>query len=333
MMAERHHVFVFRKVLFHERIAEILAPVADVSFHDTEDPPPEAAVRARLPGVAGLIPSSLDPVTAPMMAAAPGLRVVGNYGVGYNNVDVAAATARRIPVTNTPGVLTEATADTTWTLLLAAARRAVEADAYVRAGRFDGWRGSLFPGMELNGKALGIIGLGLIGQAVARRALGFGMRVIYASRRRAAPEAERALQARFVPLEDLLRGADIVSLHCPLTPETRHLLDARRLALMKPTALLINTARGPVVDERALVEALRARRIAGAGLDVYEEEPTLAPGLAELPTVVLFPHIGSSTLTAREGMARLAAENVRAALEGRRPPNLVNPQVWPAAGP
>jgi glyoxylate reductase len=325
-MADRFKVFVFRKVPFSERIAQILSPVADLTFHDTEDPPPEAMVRAALPEVAALLPTALDPVPAAVIAAAPRLKVIGNYGVGYNNVDVAAATRRRIPVTNTPGVLTEATADTTWALLMAVARRTVEADAYVRAGRFDGWRASLFPGMELAGKTLGIIGLGSIGQAVARRGLGFGMRMIYAGRRRAAAEVEMALQARFVPLENLLGEADIVSLHCPLTAETRHLLDARRLALMKPTAYLINTARGPVVEERALVEALRAGRIAGAGLDVYEEEPRLAPGLAELRNAVLFPHIGSSTLEAREGMARLAAENIRAALEGRRPPNVVNPE-------
>ncbi len=329
MMTDRPKVFVFRKVPFHERIAEILGAVADLTFHDTEDPPPEAMVRAMLPEVSGLLPTGPDPVAAPMIEAAPRLKVIGNYGVGYNNIDVAAATKRRILVTNTPGVLTEATAETTWALIMAVARRAVEADAFVRAGKFDGWRASLFLGMELAGKTLGVVGLGLIGQAVARRALGFGMRVIYAGRRRAAAEVEAAHRARFVPLDDLLREADIVSVHCPLSPETRHLLDGRRLALMKPTAYLINTARGPIVEERALVEALRAKRVAGAGLDVYEEEPRLAPGLADLPHVVLFPHIGSSTLEAREGMARLVAENVRAALEGRRPPNLVNPEVWP----
>jgi len=322
-------VFVFRKVPFHGRIAEILGPLAELTFHDSEDPPPEATVREMLPEVSGLLPTALDPLPAAMIEAAPRLKVIGNYGVGYNNVDVAAATRRRIPVTNTPGVLTEATADTTWSLIMAVARRTVEADAYVRAGKFDGWRASLFQGMELAGKTLGIVGLGLIGQGVARRALGFGMRILYAGRRRAPAEVEARLGAAFVPLEDLLRQADIVSLHCPLTAETRHLLDPRRLALMKPTAYLINTARGPIVDERALVEALRAGRIAGAGLDVYEDEPRLAPGLADLPNAVLFPHIGSSTVEAREGMVRLAAENIRAALAGRRPPNLVNPEVWP----
>jgi len=329
-MTDRPRVFVFRKVPFSDRIAEILGPVADLTFHETEDPPPEAMVRAALPEVAALLPTALDPVTAAMMGAAPRLKVVGNYGVGYNNVDVAAATRRRIPVTNTPGVLTEATADTTWALIMAVTRRTLEADAFVRAGKFDGWRASLFPGMELAGRTLGIIGLGSIGQAVARRGLGFGMRVAYAGRRRAAPEVEAALQARFAPLEGLLGQADILSLHCPLSAETRHLLDARRLALMKPTAYLINTARGPVVEERALVEALRAGRIAGAALDVYEDEPRLAPGLAELHNVVLFPHIGSSTLEAREGMARLVAENIRAALAGRRPLNIVNPEAWRA---
>jgi glyoxylate reductase len=328
-MAERFKVFIFRKVPFHERIAEILSPVADLTFHGTEDPPPEATVRALLPEVAGLLPTALDPVTSATIEASPRLRVIGNYGVGYNNIDVGAATRRGIAVTNTPGVLTEATADTTWALIMAVTRRTVEADAFVRAGKFNGWRASLFLGMELAGKTLGIVGLGLIGQAVARRGLAFGMRVVYAGRRRSAPDVEAALRADCVPLEQLLRAADVVSLHCPLTPETRHLLDARRLALMKPTAYLINTARGPIVEEPALVEALRARRIAGAGLDVYEAEPELAPGLADLPNAILFPHIGSSTLGAREGMARLAAENIRAALEGRRPSNLVNSHVWP----
>ncbi len=327
-MAERFKVFVFRKVPFSERIAEILSPVADLTFHETEDPPPEAAVRARLPEVIALLPTALDPVTSEMIEAAPRLRVIGNYGVGYNNIDVGAATRRGVAVTNTPGVLTEATADTAWALIMAVTRRTVEADAFVRAGKFNGWRASLFLGMELAGKTLGIIGLGLIGQAVARRGLGFGMGVLYCGRHRAAPEVEAALRVNFVSLERLLREADVVSLHCPLTPETRHLLDARRLALMKPTAYLINTARGPIVEEAALVEALRAWRIAGAGLDVYEEEPKLASGLADLPNAVLFPHIGSGTLDAREGMARLAAENIRAALEGRRPSNLVNPDVW-----
>jgi glyoxylate reductase len=298
-------------------------------LHDLEDAPPAAAVRAVMAEATGILPGGLDPVTAEMIDAAPRLRVIGNYGVGYNNVDVAAASRRRIAVTNTPGVLTDATADTAWALILAVARRVVEADAYVRAGKFDTWRPSTLLGMELAGKTLGIVGLGLIGRAVARRALGFGMRVIYTGPRRAPAEVEASLGARSVPLEDLLHEADVVSLHCPLTPGTRHLVDARRLALMKPTALLINTARGPMVDEPALVEALRARRIAGAGLDVYEDEPRLAPGLADQSNVVLFPHIGSSTLEAREGMARLAAENIRSTLEGRRPPNLVNPEVWP----
>ncbi len=328
-MPDRFTVFVFRKVPFSERIREILSPVADLTFHDTEDAPPEGRVRAMLPEVAGIVPTGPDPVPAAMIEAAPRLKVIGNYGVGYNNIDVAAASKRGILVTNTPGVLTEATADTTWALIMAVARRTVEADAYVRAGKFDGWRASLLLGLELAGKTLGVVGLGLIGQAVARRALGFGMRVTYAGRRRAAPEVEATLRAQFIPLDDLLREADVVSIHCPLSPETRRLLDGRRLALMKPTAVLINTARGPIVEEVALVQALRAKRLAGAGLDVYEEEPRLAAGLADLSNVVLFPHIGSSTLETREGMARLAAENVRAALEGRRPPNLVNPEVWP----
>jgi glyoxylate reductase len=324
----KRRVYLFRTLPYQERMLEILAPVADVRANPSDEPPDRAEVLAELGEAEAAMACALDPVPAELIAAAPRLRMIGNYGVGYDNIDVAAATRRGIAVTNTPGVMADATADVAWALLMAAARRVIEGDAMVRAGRFTGWKPAVLVGADLRGKTLGIIGFGRIGRAVAKRALGWDMTVLYQARRSVDPEVERTLRARRVPLEDLLRRSDFVTLHLPLVPETRHLIGPAQLALMKPTAILVNTARGPVVDERALVQALREGRIAGAGLDVYEEEPRLAPGLAERPNVVLLPHLGSSTPGAREAMARLVAENIRAFLEGQRPPNLVNPEAW-----
>jgi glyoxylate reductase len=245
--------------------------------------------------------------------------------VGYDNVDVDAASARGVVVTNTPGVLDDATADLAMALLLAVARRVVEADRFVRAGSFTGWRPDLFVGTDLAGKTLGIVGLGRIGAATARRAaLGFGMRLLYTARS-PKPDAERELGARRVELYDLLEASDFVSVHVPLTVETRHLLDRAALARMTRQAILVNTARGAVIDEAALVAALRERRIAGAGLDVYEREPAIAAGLAELDNVVLLPHLGSATVETRERMAHRAVDNVLAVLAGRPPRDPVIP--------
>lgn len=268
-----------------------------------------------------------DEITAEVMDAAPNLKVISNYAVGYNNIDVAAATARGIVVTNTPGVLTETTADFAWALLMAVARRVVEADRYTRAGKFRGWGPLLFLGSDVYGKRLGIVGMGRIGQAIARRALGFDMEVLYHNRRPVDPAVEKQLRAKYVSLDELLSQSDYVVLTVPLTPETRHLIGARELSLMKPTAYLINPARGPVVDEKALVEALKNRVIAGAALDVYEEEPKLTPGLAELDNVVLAPHIASATIETRTKMAIMAAENILAVLRNQRPKYVVNPEV------
>lgn len=267
-----------------------------------------------------------DRIDAEVLDAADGCRIFANYAVGYNNIDVAAATARGIAVTNTPGVLTDATADLTWSLLMSAARRIVEGDQYTRAGKFDGWSPMLFLGGDISGRTLGILGAGRIGTAVALRSRGFRMRVLYVDK--AQNEAlEQAVGAERVDLETLLAESDFVSVHVSLDESTRHLIGARELGLMKPTAYLVNTSRGPVIDEAALVEALRAGEIAGAGLDVFEDEPALKPGLAELPNVVIPPHLGSATIGTRTKMATLAASNVVAMLRGERPPNIVNPEV------
>jgi glyoxylate reductase len=270
----------------------------------------------------------MDRVDAAVLGRAPALRVIANCAVGVDNVDVAAATARGIAVTNTPDVLTDATAELAFALMLAAARRVVEGDRLVRSQAWTGWALDQLLGIQLAGKQLGIIGFGRIGQAVARRAFGFEMRVVYAARRVPA-----APPARLVPVDELFATSDVVSLHCPLTPETQRIVNARRLDLMKPTAILVNTARGGCVDEPALIDALEAGRIFGAALDVYAREPELDPRLLACPRLTLAPHIGSATTEARTQMAQLCADAVIEALSGRRPPNLVNSEVWPEAVP
>ena len=272
-----------------------------------------------------------DRIDASVLESARGCRIFANMAVGTNNIDLAAATRLGILVTNTPGVLTEATADLTWALLLGVARRVSEGDAEMRAGRFPGWGPLYMLGGDVTGRTLGLVGPGRIATAVAERARGFRMPILYTGRR-VSPEIE-ALGGRRVPLDALLTESDFVSLHVPLTAETRHMIDARALAKMKPTAYLINTARGPVVEESALVDALRGGRIGGAGLDVYEDEPRMAEGLADCPNTVLLPHLGSATRATRAAMSRIAAENLTAALRGERPPNLVNPEVWPGPAP
>jgi len=263
-----------------------------------------------------------DRIDAETIHAATRLKILANYAVGYDNIDLAAARARGLIVTNTPGVLTDATADLTWALILATARRVVEGDALVRSGHWTGWSPTQLMGAEVSGKALGIIGMGRIGQAVAHRAVGFRMPVRYHTRQ---PIATASLPREWEhrSLQDLLGEADIVTIHLPLTPSTHHLIGARELALMRPTAFLINTARGPIVDEGAMIEALKTGIIAGAGLDVYEQEPALHPTLAQLKQVVLLPHLGSATLHARVQMGLVCLENIHAVLDGRPAPNQV----------
>jgi glyoxylate reductase len=259
-------------------------------------------------------------------AAGPSLRVVANVAVGYDNIDVEACARRGVVATNTPGVLTEATADLAFALILLSTRRLGEGERLVRSGARWSWSMFFLLGMGLQDKLLGIVGLGQIGTATARRARAFGMRIAYTGRRRASPEVERELDATFVEsLDALLERADVVSLHCPLTPETHHLIDARRLARMRPTAYLVNTTRGPVVDEPALAEALRDGVIAGAGLDVFEREPEVHPALVELENAVLLPHLGSATVETRTAMGVLAAENALAVLAGQPPPTPITP--------
>jgi len=298
-----------------------------VDYHDGHDVLDPARLQRKLQHAQGVVCQLTDAITAELIAACPHLRVIANVAVGHDNIDVPAATARGIVVTNTPGVLTEATADLTFALLLATARRLPEAERFLRDGRWQRWDVDLLCGSDVHGRTLGIVGLGRIGQAVARRARGFGMRVLYSGPRPAPAELERELQARHLPLDTLLRESDFVSLHVPLRADTRHLISVEQLCRMKRSAILLNTSRGPIVDEPALVAALEEGLLGGAGLDVFEHEPTLHPGLPSLPNVVLLPHIGSATVSVRTLMCTLAAQNCMAALRGERPPHPVNPEV------
>mgnify|MGYP000235856869 CR=1 FL=1 len=296
----------------------------EVDMHDRFEPMERTELLRRIHEADGILCSIADRIDREVFERAPRLRVAANYGVGFDHIDVAEASARGIVVTNTPGVLTDATADLAFALILAVARRVVEGDRMTREGRFRFWSPMHFLGTQVSGKVLGIVGLGRIGQAVAKRARGFDMRVLYFSRSRLNPHSEAALGVAFAPLDELLAQSDFISLHVPLTPDTRHLIGARELSLMKPSAFLINTARGPVVDEGALVAALQAGRLRGAGLDVYENEPHLSPGLADLTNVVLLPHVGSATIETRTRMAEMAVGNLLAGLQGQRPPNALN---------
>jgi len=269
-----------------------------------------------------------DRVDAEVINASPNLRLIASMAITPAGVDVAAATARRIPVTAIPPFVTEATADLHWALLLAVARRVVEGDRALRSGIFPGSQSMHFVGGEVNGKTLGIIGLGSVGEAVARRARGFHMRILYTKRRRLDEARETALGVEYRNLDDLLKESDFVSVNAVLSPETVHLIGQRELALMRPSAYLVNTARGPIVDEKALVRALEEKRIAGAALDVYEREPMVEPGLINLANVVLTPHLGSAALDTRERVAGILVDNAIAVIEGRRPPNLYNPEIY-----
>ena len=283
---------------------------------------------ARLQGKAGLFNSTSQAVTARVIAACPQLRAIGNMAVGYNNIDLSAATQAGILVTNTPDVLNETTADFAWALLMATARRVTESEHWLRAGKWDRWRYDGFLGADVHGATLGILGMGRIGQAIARRSTGFDMKVIYHNRSRLPEANERAANnAQLVSMDALLRGSDHLVLALPYSAESHHVIGAAQLACMQPGATLINIARGGIVDDAALIEALGAHRIAAAGLDVFENEPALHPGFLTLSNVVLTPHIASASGPTRRAMARCAADNLIAALSGAMPPNLVNPEA------
>ncbi len=312
-----------------QRALERLQEVADVEMN--EDPLHVATPEELAWGVgrADVLFCLLhDRVDSRVLAAGPRLRLVASMAIVPANIDLGAATARGIPVTVIPPLVTEATADVTMALLLAVARRVVEADRLLRSGVFPGAQSTYLVGGTVHGKTLGIVGLGAIGRAVTRRARGFGMRVLYMKRRRLSPTEEREYGVEWAELDRLLRESDFVSVHALQAPETHHLIGERELRLMKRTAYLINTSRGPLVDEAALVTALQEGRIAGAGLDVYEHEPRVSPGLLDLPNVVLAPHIGSADRDTRETIAGIVVDNILAHLRGDRPPNVINPEVY-----
>jgi glyoxylate reductase len=318
-------VFVSRRI--PQEGLDIVLAACDAEVNEDDAHLSQAELIDRVQGKDGLLCLLTDDINDAILGASPQLKVVANVAVGYNNIDVQAATRRKIMVTNTPGVLDDTTADFTWCLLLASARRLAESERYTRAGRYTGWGIMLLCGEDVFGKTIGICGLGRIGRGVAKRARGFEMRILYTDAVRAPVEVERELGAQFVDKETLCREADFITLHVPLLPETHHYVSTKELKLMKKTAHLINASRGPVVDETALVQALRERWIAGAGLDVYEHEPHLAPGLTELDNVTLAPHIASASVETRTKMAVMAATNLIEALQGRRPPNIVNPEI------
>ena len=297
----------------------------DVEHNDDDRPWPPDELAQRLQGKHAAMATVMDRFDEPILAQAPDLKVIANIAVGYNNIDVPACTHRGIAVTNTPGVLDDTTADLTWALLMAAARRIAEGDAYVRAGD---WKIAFgvqhFLGLDIHHATLGIIGMGRIGQAIARRARGFDMQVLYQNRSRLDPAHEQKLGVTWVERDTLLEHADFVVVMAPYSPATHHLIGAAEIARMKPTAVLVNCARGGVVDDAALVEALKAQRIAAAGLDVFEGEPKVHPGYLALRNVVMTPHIGSASRATRLTMCRTAADNLTAVLDGRTPPNLVN---------
>jgi glyoxylate reductase len=324
MSETRLRVAVTRRI-FPELIDALRARY---DVRDNQDDLPLSAdeLARRLGDADGALVTGGDRIDAPLLAACPRLKVVSNIAVGFNNIDLTACTEHGVAATNTPDVLNEATADHAWALLLAAARRLGEAERWLRAGRWKRWEFEALMGVELFGKTLGIVGLGRIGRAIARRAAGFSMRVLYHNRTRLAPELEGGAEYR--TLDALLAEADHVIVVVPYSAATHHLIGARELALMKPTAVLVNIARGGVVDDAALIAALRAGRLFAAGLDVFENEPALDPGFLALENAVLSPHIASSTRETRAAMAQLAIRNLEDVLAGRRPPALLNPEVW-----
>lgn len=314
------------KHVYQEAI-DLLAGSLCLDYHDCSESMPARELRRRLVGKDGLVCQLTDQIDGALMDAAPSVKIVSNVAVGFDNIDVEAATARGIICTNTPDVLTDTTADLAFTLLLAAGRRLGEAERHLRAGHYREWRIDLFTGQDIWGSTLGIFGLGRIGQAVARRARGFDMRILYYDPYRQSSEVENRLGAEYAPKSEVLAQSDFVTLHCALTSQTHHLIGPGELQAMKPTAVLVNTSRGQVVNESALADALETGEIAAAGLDVFENEPVVHPGLLELENVLLLPHIASASVKTRTRMCIVAAKNLLAGLAGQRPPHIVNPEV------
>ena len=318
-------VLVSRKVF--DAALVLLNKHFDVESNQRDVPSTPTQLVKKLQGKSGAIVLLTDIFDERVFAQCPDLKIVCNIAVGYNNIDAKAASRRGIMVTNTPGVLDDTTADFTWTLLLATARRVVESDTFFRSGKWKGWGLMQFTGYDVHHKTLGIVGMGRIGKGVARRAKGFDMRVIYTDIQRADEATEREYGVMYVDKRTLLRESDFVSLHIPFFAETQHFLSDPEFALMKKTAILVNAARGPIVDEKALVRALKGAKIAGAGLDVYEKEPKCERALLSMKNVVLAPHTASASIETRTKMAMMAAQNCAAGLSGQRPPNIVNPEI------
>ena len=309
--------------MFPEAALEKLASHCDLRTNQTENPPTPAELKKYASDSTVIVTYLSDKIDRDIMVSANNLKLIANYGAGFNNIDVAYAASKGIWVTNTPGVLHETTADLTWAMILGTARCIVPGDRFTRENRFKGWQAKMFLGGDVHGKTLGIIGCGEIGSAVARRALGFNMKVLYCNRNRLSAEKEQALNAVYTPLEELLRQSDFISVHAPLTDQTKYMIGAEQFGMMKPTAYFIHTARGKVVDDKALVSALKEGQIAGAALDVYENEPALSEGMTELENLLLLPHIGSASYETRDRMADLVADNVLEALKGKTPRCLV----------
>jgi len=320
----RTGVFATHKLF--EPARKILEKACEIEYWEGEDRPGREVVLDKVKGKAGLVSLLTERIDADLLEAGKDLRVVANVAVGFDNIDVAACTARGVAVTNTPGVLDETTADLAWMLMMAVARRLGEGEALIRSGQWKKWNFDQLLGTDVWGKTLGIVGFGRIGKAVARRAAGFGMKVIYSNTKRVSAEIEAGLKADYRNLDELLAEADFVSIHVPLIANTRRLFGAEQFQKMKRTAFLINTSRGPVVDEAALVNALETGAIAGAGLDVFEKEPDVHRGLLRT-NVALAPHLGSASVEARTKMACLAAENIAAFFAGKQPPNPLNPEA------
>jgi lactate dehydrogenase-like 2-hydroxyacid dehydrogenase len=321
---KRWNVYVTR--MLPQPAIDLLAEYCEVEVNPEDRVLTREELLEKVQGRDAVIPLLTDTIDAEIFDAAENAKIFANYAVGFNNIDISAATTRGILVSNTPGVLTDATADMAWALLMAAARRIVEGDKFTRAGKFKGWGPMMLLGQEVTGKTLGIIGGGRIGSEFALRAKGFRMRIIYTDIK-PNPTMETETGALFVDKETLLQEADFIALHVPLTPETHHLISEKELKIMKNTAVLVNTSRGPVIDEIALAQALKAGDIWAAGLDVYEWEPEITPALLELDNVVLLPHIASATFETRTKMGLIAVENVLAAMRGELPPNCLNPEA------